>query len=92
MAKDPQWVRWPVLLHSAQTAVAAQACCCWRGYSGFRKRLGAEDDLGDYAVLTGAALAVSWQRFVGTALGAVVGAIAASSFKPYSRVAFFFWG
>lgn len=30
----------------------------------------------------GAALAVSWQRFVGTALGAVVGAIVASRFGP----------
>jgi len=30
----------------------------------------------------GAALTVSWQRFVGTTLGAVVGAIAASHFGP----------
>src|SRR5258708_13701269 len=30
----------------------------------------------------GAALAVSWQRFVGTALGAMVGAIVASYFVP----------
>ncbi len=34
----------------------------------------------------GAALAVSWQRFVGTALGAVVGAIAASYFEPHALV------
>ena len=33
----------------------------------------------------GAALAVSWQRFVGTALGAVVGAIA-SYFAPHALV------
>jgi uncharacterized membrane protein YgaE (UPF0421/DUF939 family) len=34
----------------------------------------------------GAALAVWWQRFVGTALGAVVGAIAASYFEPHALV------
>ncbi|PYT64558.1 MAG: hypothetical protein DMG35_00015 [Acidobacteria bacterium] len=34
----------------------------------------------------GAALAVSWQRFVGTALGAVVGAIAASYFGAQALV------
>ncbi len=30
----------------------------------------------------GAALAVSWRRLVGTALGAVVGAVVASAFRP----------
>jgi hypothetical protein len=34
----------------------------------------------------GAALTVSWQRFMGTALGAVVGAIAASYFEPHLLV------
>jgi uncharacterized membrane protein YccC len=34
----------------------------------------------------GAALKVSWQRFVGTALGAVVGAIVASYFEPHLLV------
>ena len=34
----------------------------------------------------GAALAVSWQPLVGTAVGAVVGAIAASYFKPRALV------
>jgi uncharacterized membrane protein YgaE (UPF0421/DUF939 family) len=34
----------------------------------------------------GAALTVSWQRFVGTALGAVVGATAASRFGPHVLV------
>jgi len=34
----------------------------------------------------GAALKVSWQRFVGTALGAVVGAIVASHFGPHVLV------
>jgi len=34
----------------------------------------------------GSALAVSWQRFIGTALGALVGAIVASYFGPYMLV------
>jgi uncharacterized membrane protein YgaE (UPF0421/DUF939 family) len=34
----------------------------------------------------GAALAVSWQRFVGTALGAAVGAMVASYFGPHVLV------
>jgi len=34
----------------------------------------------------GAALTVSWQRFVGTVLGAVVGAIVASYFGPHALV------
>lgn len=34
----------------------------------------------------GAAFAVSWQRFVGTALGAVVGAILAAYFPPHILV------
>jgi len=34
----------------------------------------------------GAALKVSWQRFVGTALGAVVGAVVASHFGPHVLV------
>ena len=35
-----------------------------------------------HTVLTRAALKVSWQRFVGTLLGAIVGGIAASYFGP----------
>lgn len=34
----------------------------------------------------GAAISVSWQRFVGTALGALVGAIVASHFGPHVLV------
>jgi uncharacterized membrane protein YccC len=34
----------------------------------------------------GAALTISWQRFVGTVLGAVVGAIVASQFGPHALV------
>ena len=54
--------------------------CWWRGYSGFRSVLGADHDLGDHAVRTGRGA----RGFVGTALGAVVGAIAASYFEPHA--------
>ena len=56
--------------------------------------LGADHDFGDYAVLTGrAALAVSWQRFVGTALGwGDSGELFRATTRSYSRVAFSFWG
>jgi hypothetical protein len=61
--------------------------CWWRGYSGFRKRTGRRSRPWWITQSSlGAALAVSWQRFVGTALGAVVGAIAASYFKPHALV------
>ena len=88
MASDRvRWVGWPVLVHSARTAVAALASLLvarllrlpeayWAPITTF--------------VITqssfGAALAVSWQRFVGTALGAVVGATAASYFEPHALV------
>jgi hypothetical protein len=44
--------------------------------------LGADHDFGDCAVLTGRGA----RGFVGTALGAVVGAIAASYFEPHALV------
>jgi uncharacterized membrane protein YgaE (UPF0421/DUF939 family) len=72
---------WTVLLHSARTAVVTVASLL----VALLFRLPATY----WAPITtlvitqsslGTALAVSWQRFVGTALGAVVGAIAASYF------------
>jgi uncharacterized membrane protein YgaE (UPF0421/DUF939 family) len=77
------WTGWPVLVHSARTAVAAVASVLaarlfrlpetyWAGVTTL--------------VITqsslGAALSVSWQRLVGTALGALVGAIVASHSGP----------
>ena len=73
----------PVLVHSARTAVAAVA-------SFLAARLFRLPEA-YWAPLTtlvitqsslGTALTESWQRFVGTLLGAVVGAIAASHVRP----------
>src|SRR5882724_12361347 len=82
-----QWTEWPVLVHSARTAVAAVA-------SLLAARLLRLPEVYWAPITTlvitqsslGAALTVSWQRFVGTALGAVVGAIAASYFEPHVLV------
>jgi uncharacterized membrane protein YccC len=74
---------WPVLVHSLRTAVAAAV-------SVFAARLFRLPEVYWAPVTTlvitqsslGAALAVSGQRFIGTALGAVVGAIVATYFGP----------
>jgi uncharacterized membrane protein YgaE (UPF0421/DUF939 family) len=78
------WMGWPVLVHSARTTVAAVVSVlaarlfrppetCWAPITTL--------------VITqsslGAALQVSWQRFLGTALGAIAGAIVASRFGPH---------
>jgi len=82
-----EWRGWPVLVHSARTAIAAVA-------SVLAARLFRLPETYWAAVTTlvitqsslGAALAVSWQRFVGTALGAAVGAVVASYFGPHVLV------
>jgi uncharacterized membrane protein YgaE (UPF0421/DUF939 family) len=51
-----------------------------------RSVLGTNYDLVITQSSLGAALAVSWQRFVGTILGAAVGAIVASHFGPRALV------
>lgn len=76
-----EWKGWPVIVHSARTAMAAVA-------SVLVARLFRLPETYWAAVTTlvitqsslGAALAVSWQRFLGTLLGAIVGAIVASYF------------
>jgi uncharacterized membrane protein YgaE (UPF0421/DUF939 family) len=80
-------VGWPAVVHSARTAVAAVVSLLvarlfqlpeayWAPITTF--------------VITqsslGTAFAVSWQRFVGTALGALVGAIVASHFGSHVLV------
>jgi uncharacterized membrane protein YccC len=77
------WAGRPVLVHSARTAVAALISVLVAELFRLPEAYWAPITT---LVITqsslGAALAVSWERFVGTALGAVVGGIAASYFGP----------
>ena len=84
MASDRvEWIGWPVLVHSARTAVAAVASLLAARLFRLPEAYWAPITT---LVITqsslGAAFSVSWQRFVGTVLGAVVGAIVASHFGP----------
>jgi len=88
MASDKaRWIGWLVLVHSARTAVAAVASLLVARLFRLPEAYWAPITT---LVITqsslGAALAVSWQRFVGTALGAVAGAVAASYFGPHVLV------
>jgi len=82
-----RWAGWPVAVHSVRTAVAAMV-------SVLVARLFRLPEAYWAAVTTlvitqsslGAALTVSWQRFVGTVLGAAVGALVASHFQPHVLV------
>jgi len=77
------WAGWPVVAHSARTAVAAVASVLVARLFRLPEAYWAPITT---LVITqsslGAALAVSRQRFAGTVLGAVVGAIVASYFGP----------
>jgi uncharacterized membrane protein YgaE (UPF0421/DUF939 family) len=74
---------WPVVEHSTRTAVAAVASLLVARLFRLPEAYWAPITT---LVITqsslGAALSVSWQRAVGTALGALVGAIVASLFGP----------
>jgi len=82
-----RWAGWPVAVHSVRTTVAAMV-------SVLVARLFRLPEAYWAAVTTlvitqsslGAALTVSWQRFVGTMLGAAVGALVASHFQPHVLV------
>jgi len=92
--KRSDWVRWPVLVHSARTAVAALASLLVARLFRLPEAYWAPITT---LVITqsslGAALAVSWQRFVGTALGwGDSGELFRATTRSYSRVAFSFWG
>ena len=84
MASDRvEWTGWPVMVHSARTTVAAVASLLGARLFGLPEAYWAPITT---IVVTqsslGAAVTVSWQRFVGTALGAAVGAIVGSYFGP----------
>ena len=88
MASDrANWTGWAILVHSARTAVVAIASMLVAQLFGLPEAYWAAVTT---LVITqsslGAAFAVSWQRFVGTVLGAVLGAIAASQFGPHLLV------
>jgi uncharacterized membrane protein YgaE (UPF0421/DUF939 family) len=78
---------WVILVHSARTAVAAVTSVLVARMVRLPEAYWAPITT---IVITqsslGAALKVSWQRFVGTALGAVLGAIVASHFEPHVLV------
>ncbi|MGO9614406.1 MAG: FUSC family protein [Dissulfurispiraceae bacterium] len=82
-----KWVRWPVVVHSTRTAVAAVASLLVARLFQLPEAYWAPITT---LVITqsslGTAFTVSWQRLVGTALGALVGAIVASHFGPHVLV------
>ena len=82
-AERTAWAGWPVLVHSARTALAAVASLLTARLFRLQEAYWAPITTLVIAQSSlGAALTVSWQRFVGTALGAAVGAIVAKYFSP----------
>jgi len=81
------WKGWPVVVHSARTAVAVVSSLLAARLVRLPETYWAPITT---VVITqsslGAALKVSGQRFIGTALGAIVGAIVASYFRPHVLV------
>ena len=82
-----QWAGWPILVHSVRTAVAAVASLLAARL--FRLPATYWAPITTIVITQsslGAAFIVSWQRLVGTLLGAVVGGIVASRFGPHALV------
>jgi hypothetical protein len=84
---DPMAIRRQVLEHSARTAVTAVASMLAARVLKLPQTYWAPITT---MVITqsslGATLAVSWQRFIGTAVGAALGALVASHFGTYTLV------
>ena len=82
-----RWLRWPVIVHSARTGVATLASFLVARLFRLPEAYWAPITT---IVITqsslGAAWEVSWQRFVGTLVGAVLGGIVASYFEPTALV------
>lgn len=82
-----QWLSRAVVIHSARTATATLASLLVARMLRLPETYWAPITT---IVITqsslGAAFEVSWQRFVGTAFGAVVGAVVASYFEPRAAV------
>ena len=87
MSDRVEWTSWPILAHSARTAVAAVASLLVARLFRLPEAYWAPITT---LVITqsslGTALPDSWGRFAGTALGALVGAIVASYFGPHVLV------
>ena len=86
MCDGVHWAKWPVLAHCARTAVAAAASLL--AARSFRLPEAYWAPITTLVITQsslGAARTVSWHRFVGTALGAVVG-VMASYFAPHVLV------
>jgi uncharacterized membrane protein YccC len=87
MSDRVERTRWPVLVDSARTAVAAVVSLLTARLFRLPEAYWAPITT---LVITqsslGAALSVSWQRLLGTMLGALVGAIVASYFGPHVLV------
>jgi uncharacterized membrane protein YgaE (UPF0421/DUF939 family) len=82
-----EWAEWPVVTHSLRTAIACVASLLVARLFRLPEAYWAPITT---MVITqsslGAALTVSWQRFVGTMLGAALGAAMASYFGPHALV------
>ena len=83
-AQPTEWAIWPIVIHSLRTAIVAIAsllvarlCRLPQAYwAAITTVVIAQSSLG-------AAESVSWQRFIGTFLGAVVGGIGATYYGPH---------
>jgi uncharacterized membrane protein YccC len=81
------WTEWPVLVHSVRTAVTAVASLLVARL--FRLPASYWAPITTLVITQsslGAAFAVSWQRFIGTLLGAIVGGAEASYYGPHALV------